>query len=117
MEVGVCSVVRKTLGKLRSLLGIGVHICVCGGSSGWKGGRVCGRAASVRGVVVACGMVREDLRRAKVFVGIGSSKIHVSWGVGMSVAIQNAVRSGVSFVDIGLAGRSGRVRWSHSSAE
>lgn len=102
---------------LRSLVGIGAHICVCGGSGGGKGGRVCRRAASVRGIVAVLGMVGEGLRRASGFVGVGSSKIHAPWGIGMGVAVHDAVRTGVSLVDIGLAGSSRRMRWSDRSAD
>ena len=35
----------------------------------------------------------------------------------MSVAIYDAVRSRIIRINIGLAGSSGRVRWSHSPAE
>lgn len=116
MEAGIRSVVRKTLGMLSGLVGIGAHICVCGGSSGGKAGRVCSRAASVCSVIVVWGMVGEDLRRANWFVGVGGSKIHVP-GVGMSVATRDVVGSGVTLVAIWLIGGSRRVRWSHSPAE
>ena len=102
---------------LRSLVGIGVHICICSGCSGWKRGRVCGGATFVCGVVIICGMVGEDLRRTNGFSGVGSSNIQVPQGIGMSLAIHYAVRSGVSLVNIGLAGRSGHMRWSHRSAD
>lgn len=111
MEVGVCSVRRIILGRLRSLARIGVQICRCSGSCGPL---VCRRAASVGNVVVVLNvlnMVGEDWRRATRFVGVGVSTIHVPWGVGMSVVVRNNVRRGVSLVDIGLAG------WSHSLAE
>ena len=117
MKVSVRTVVREILGMLRSLVGIGAHICICGGSSCGKGGRVCRRAACVCGVVVVLGWVWEDLSRVNGFVGVGGSKIHAPWGVGMNMAVHDAVRSGVSLVDIGLTGSSGRVGWSHSPAE
>ena len=117
MEVGVRSVLGESLGMLRSLVGIGAHVRVCGGSSGGKGGRICRRAASVCGVEAVLSMIGEGVRRADGFVGVGTSKIHIPWGVGMSVAIHDAVGSGVSLVNVGLAGSSGRVRWSHSPTE
>ena len=117
VEAGVRIVVRKILGMLRSLVGIGVHICICSGSSGWKRGRVCGRATSVCGVVIICGLVGEDLRRANSFIGVGSSNIQVPRSIGMNLAIHYAVRSGVSLVNTGLAGSSGHMRWSHRSAD
>ena len=109
--------VRKVLGMLRSLVGIGVHICIGSGSSGWKRGRVCRGATSVCIVVIICGMVGEDLRRANGFIGVGSSNIHIPQGIGMSLVIHDAVRSGVSLVNIGLAGGSGHMRWSYRSAD
>lgn len=117
MVIGVRSVLRKIVGMLRTLVRVGAHISVRGGSSGGKGGRICRRAASVRDVVIVLGMVGEDLRRVIRFVGVWGSKIHIPWGVGVSLAIHDAIRSGVSFVDIGLGRSSGRVRWSHSPAE
>ena len=68
---------RKSLSMLRSLVGISVHICVCGGSSGGEGGRICTGAASVGGNVVVLGIVAEDLRWTNGFVGVRGSKIHV----------------------------------------
>ena len=47
VEVGVRTGLRKVLGMLPSLAGIGVHICICGGSSCWKRGLVCRGATSV----------------------------------------------------------------------
>ena len=117
VEIAVRRVVREIPSMLRSLVRICAHICVCGSSSGGKGGRVCRRAASVRSVEVILSVTGKGLRSANRFVIVGGSKIHVPWGVGMSVAIHEAVGSGVSLVDIGLAGSSGRVRWSHSPAE
>ena len=117
VEVGVRIGVRKVLSMLRSLVGIGVHICICSGSSGWKRGRICRGAASVCSVVIICGMVGEDLRRANGFIGVWSSNIQIPQGIGMSLAIHYAVRSGVSLVSIGLAGCSGHMRWSHCSAD
>lgn len=101
----------------RSLVGIGIHVYIRGGSSGGKGGRICGRAAPEGGVVVVLNMVGEDLRRANRFVGIRVSKVNVPLAVGVSVANHDAVSSGVSLVDIGLAGSSRRVRRSHSPAQ
>ena len=111
MEVGVRSVLRIILGRLRGLVRICVHICVCGGGCGGKGRLVCRSAGIVCDVVVVLGMVGEDLRRASRFVGVGGSKICVHWGFSMSVAVRDTVSRGVSLVDIGLAG------WSHSPAE
>ncbi len=49
VEIGICSVVGETL---RSLVGIGAHVCVgCSGSGGERG-RVCRRATLEGGVVV-----------------------------------------------------------------
>ncbi len=117
MKIGVRAVVRKTLGMLRSLVGVGAHISVCGDSSGGKRGRVCGWAACVCDVVIVLGLIGEDSRRANGFVGVGGSKIHGPWGAGMSVAAHDAVRSEISLVNIGLAGGSGRMGWRHSPAE
>ena len=117
VEVCVRTGVRKVLGMLRSLVGIGVQICICSGSSGWKRGRVCRGATSICSVVVICGMVGEDLRRANGFIGVRSSNIQIPQSIGMSLVIHYAVRSGVSLVSIGLAGCSGHMRWSHCSAD
>lgn len=116
MEVGVSSVVRETLGVLRSLVGIGAQVRVRRGSSGGKGRRICRSAAFICGVEVVLSLVGKFLRM-NGFVGIGRSKIHVPWGIGMSVAIHRAVRSRVSLVDVGLARGSWRVRWSPSPTE
>ena len=110
MEVGVRSVLRIILGMLRRLVRVGIHIRVCGGSCGGKGRLICRSAASVGNIVVVLD-IGEDLRRASRFVGVGGSKIHMPWGVGMSVTICTTFRRGVSLVDIGLAG------WSRSPAE
>ena len=117
MKIGVRAVVRKTLGMLRSLVGVGAHIRVCGDSSVGKSGRVCRRAACVCDVVIVLGLIGEDSRRVNGFVVVGSSKIHGPWGAGMSVAIHDAVGSEIIFVNIGLAGDSGRMQWRHSPAE
>lgn len=116
MEVGVSSVVREILVMLRSLVGIGAHVRVCGGSSGGKGGLICRRAVFIRSVEVVLRLIGEFLR-TNGFIGVGGSKIHVPWGVGMRVAIHRAVRSGVIFVHTGLARSSGPVRWSLSPIE
>ena len=101
---------------LSSLVGIGIHICIRSGSSGWKRGRVCRGATSVCIVVIICGMVGEDLRRPNGFISVRSSNIHIPQGIGVRLVIHYAVRSGVSLVNIGLAGCSGHMRWSYRSA-
>ena len=101
---------------LRALVRIGAHVRVCGGSSGGKGGRICRRAAFICGVEVVLRFIGEFLRTSG-FIGVGASKIHVPWGIGMRVAIHHAVRSRVILVNIGLARSSGRVRWSPSPTE
>ena len=95
---------------LRRLIGIGIHICVCGGSCGGKGRLICRSAAYIGNIVVVLD-IGESLRRAGRFVGVGGSKINIPWVVGMSVAVCDTVRKRVSLVDIGLAG------WSHSPAQ
>ena len=113
MKIGVRRVVRKILCRW---IRVGVHVCVRRSSSGGKGGWVARRAALEGGVVVVLGVVGIDLRGVRVFVWIMGSKVNVSLVVGMIVAIHDSVGCGVSLVDIGLAGSSGRVRWSHSPA-
>lgn len=113
MKITVRGSLRETLCRW---VGEGVHVCVRRSSSGGKGGRVGRRAVLECGIVVVLDLVGIDLRGARGFIWIRGSKVNGSLVVGMSVAVHDVVGSGVSLVDVGLAGGSGGVRWSPSPA-
>lgn len=114
MVIGIRRVLRETL---RGWIGIGAHVRVRRSSSGGKGGRVGNRATLEGGIVVVLGVVGIDLRRARGFSWNRGRKVNISLFVVMSVAVHDAVGTGVSLVGIGLAGCVRRVRWSHGPAD
>ena len=114
MIIGIRRVLRKTL---RGWIGVGAHVCVRRSSSGGKGGRVDSRTTLEGGIVIVLGVVGIDLRRARGFGWNRGRKVNISLFVVMSVAVHDAVGTGVSLVNIGLAGCVRRVRWSHSPAD
>lgn len=113
MKIGVRGSLRESLCRW---VGVGVHVCVRRSSSGGKGGREGRRATLECGIVVVLDVVGIDLRGARAFIWIRWSKVNGSLVVGMSVAVHDVIGSGVSLVDIGLAGGSRGVRWSRSPA-
>ena len=110
MKVGVCRVLRESLGRL---VGVGAQVCVCSGSSRGKARGVYRRAVLERGGIFVVTRIRIDLRRVDGFVWFRGSQINVSLIIGMGVAIHDAMRTGERLEATGLVGSSGRVRRRH----